>query len=159
MVKIENPALNGAELIRELKKTGTSASKLELATQLLGFIHRKEKRIARADELIDAMEQAGQTDKYLKWPRTPNLTLQKAYTLARTGKWSGPVEEVEPAVEDLILAGQKLPDEAVKSPLEEMVTAPMPSKADTLPETEADLVPAPKGRQKPGVIPTPAVVV
>ena len=103
------------------------------------------------DELIDAMEQAGVTDKYLKWPRTPDLTLQKAYALARTGTWAGAVEVAEPSVEDMILAGQKLPEDAAKSPLEEMVTAPPMNPADALPESEFDLKPAPKGRPKVAV--------
>ncbi len=142
MVKIEDPKLNGAELIRELKKTGTSDGKLEFASQLLGFIHRKEKRVARADELIDAMEKQGLMPGYDHWPITPPLTLQKAYALARTGKWEGPTEAKEPTIEDMILAGETLADMGeVKSPIESMVESPAPTPADTKADTIMGLKP------------------
>ncbi len=126
MVAIDKPKFNGAELIRELKKTGTAPAKLELATSLLGFINRTERRIARADEIIDAMEKAGIMPGYEQWPRTPELTLQKAIALATTGVWDGKKEVVETPLEELLLAGLPVPEpeEAPVTPLEKMVLAP-----------------------------------
>ncbi len=118
MVKIEDPKLNGAELIRELKKTGTSDGKLEFASQVLAFTFRKEKRVARADEIIDAMEKQGVMVGYEAWQPTPPLTLQKAYALARTGVWQGPVEEREVPVEELILNNEQLPEAVAKTAVE-----------------------------------------
>ncbi len=154
MAVIVNPKLNGAELIRELKKTGTGPAKLELASQLLGFIHRTEKRIATAVEIIDAMEKAGIMDGFLQWPQTPTLTLTKAITLATTGVWVGPVEVVELSIEELILAGRELPpeEEPVAPPLEKMVLEPDgiggPGENKNKMETATQLQPA--SAKKPG---------
>ena len=135
MPVIANPKLNGAELIRDLKKTGTSPAKLELASQLLGFLWRTEKRVASANEIIDALEKSGIMDPYKAHPVTPPLTLKKAITLASTGKWDGPVEVTELSLEEKILAGDTL---AVApppvTPLEAMSvpgsSEPLPSDAD-----------------------------
>ncbi len=130
MAVIENAKLNGAQLLKEMAKTGTGAVKLALPRQILAFVHRKENRIARADELIDVMEKAGVIDPYKDFPPTPHLTLQKARALAITGTWDGPVESVEVPVEELLLAGQKLPEEPKKPVTEEAVEPANPFDAD-----------------------------
>ncbi len=152
MAAIADPKLNGAELVRELKKTGTSPNKLELATQLLGFIHRKENRIATAVEIIDAMEKAGRMEGYMQWDKTPELTLKKAVTLATTGKWDGPVETTELSIEDRLLAGMELPPEEVeKTSLEEMAEAgDVPLASDGKTQAVADLKPAIGPKRGPG---------
>jgi hypothetical protein len=127
MATIKDAKLNGAELLRELAKTGTSDAKLALPRQVLSFIHRKEKRVARADELIDAMEKAGVREPFAAFPQTPELTLKKAMALATTGRWDGPTEAKEPTVEELILAGQPVPEEVAPPVAEEAVTSPAES--------------------------------
>jgi hypothetical protein len=132
MAVITDPKLNGAELLRELVKTGTSDAKLALARQVLAFVHRAEKRVASAAELIEAMEKAGRMEPFLKdanghpIPPTPDLTLKKALVLATTGAWNGPVEERAPTVEELILAGQPVPEAPKPSAVEAAVSAPPP---------------------------------
>ena len=114
MAVIENAKLNGAQLIAELAKTGTGDKFLELPRQVLGFIHRKEKRIASAAEIIDVMEKAGVHDKFKDWRQTPELTLKKAIALAMTGEWNPAATPKVLPVEELLLAGQVLPPEEVK---------------------------------------------
>jgi hypothetical protein len=146
MAAIKDAKLNGAELIRELAKTGTADAKLALARHVLGFVHRKEKRVARADEIIDAMEKAGRIEPFLDHPTTPPLTLTKAVALATTGKWAGPVEVFEPTVEDLILAGETLPEPAERPAAEQAVSEPA-AEPYTMKDSLA-LKPVPKA--KPG---------
>lgn len=121
MATIENAKLNGAELLKALAQTGTSDSKLALPRQVLGFTARKEKRIATANEIVDVMEKAGVMAPFADHPRTPDLTLRKALALATTGKWDGPTEVAELPIEEILLAGQQLPDEPKKPAAEEAV--------------------------------------
>lgn len=138
MAVIKDARLNGAELVRELAKTGTADAKLALARQVLAFVHRKEKRVATAAEVIEAMEWAGMKEPYKGHPRTPELTLLKARGLALKGKWDGPVEERIPTVEERILAGDDLPPETPPpSAVEEALTAPE-AEPETLAEALAN---------------------
>jgi hypothetical protein len=136
MAVIENAKLNGAELVRELAKTGTADAKLALPRQVLAFVHRREKRIASAAEVIDAMEWAGVKAEYLDHPPTPELTLRKARALALTGVWEGPTEKPEPTVEDRILAGAGVP-EPPEPPAADRAVSAGPPEPETLAEALA----------------------
>ncbi len=127
MAAITDAKLNGAELMRELAKTGTADAKLALPRKVLAFVWRTENRVATANELIDAMEKAGTREPYLDYPQTPDLTLKKATALAVRGVWNGPVEEKVPPVEDLILGGAPaLEEEPAKTVAERAVESPNP---------------------------------
>lgn len=158
MATTESAKLNGAELLKELAATGTSAAKLHHPRQLLAFIFRKEKRVAKASELIDAMEKAGVMAPFDVWPPTPPLTLQKARALAATGRWDGPVEVIEVPVEEQILAGD-LSDEPDPTPGEALAEKFDP-KGDCTLETDLVLKPVSRGpgRPKKAPAPTPATV-
>jgi hypothetical protein len=153
----ESAKLNGAELIRELVRTGTADAKLALPRQILAFTHRKEKRVATAKELIDAMEKAGIMAPFQEWAKTPDLTLQKARTLAATGKWDGPLEVVEPTVEELLLAGTDLPPEPEKPAAEQAVDAadPFNPTGDCTLEDDLTLKPVKRGPGRPKSAPAP----
>lgn len=110
MLAVENPQVNGAELLKRLAETGTGAAKLELPRQLLAFTHRKYGKIATANEVLDALEKGG----------APELTLAKAKEIAATGKYDPAAKAPETPVEELLLAGAALPPEPVKPALEEM---------------------------------------
>jgi hypothetical protein len=120
MVTLEKPAVNGAELIDRLAQTGTGDNKLALPRALLGYHHRKEHRVARPDELIDAMEKAGRFAGYEQWPETPPLTLEKARAIAATGVWSPALRPAAVPVEQLILAGGTVPEPAAPEAAVEM---------------------------------------
>lgn len=159
MATTDGAKLNGAELIRELVKTGTADAKLVLPRQILAFIHRKEKRVATARELIDPMEKAGIMAPFHEWAKTPDLTLQKARTLAATGKWEGPVEVIEPTVEELLLAGTDLPPEPEAPAAEQAVEAhPFDPKGDCKLEDDLVLKPVARGPGRPKKTPAPAPV-
>lgn len=111
MVPVKDPKVNGAQLLKELAATGTAAAKLLPASQLLAFVHRKEKRIADANEVIDVLERCGLPGAYEGYPATPDLTLRKARAIAEKGKWDGITEVAELPVWETLLAGQELPDE------------------------------------------------
>lgn len=164
MVPVENPVLNGAQLLKKLVETGTGAQKLTPASNLLEFVYRKEKRIATANEVIDVLEQAGVTDIYSGWPRTPDLTVMKARALAATGQWNGTVEVAEVPVWDALLAGQPLPDpEEDKTVVEQAAVEFDPGRPGFLPdehkmERTLELKPAPRRtvRRAPVLAPAPA---
>jgi hypothetical protein len=152
MAVITDPKLNGAELLRELVKTGTADAKLALARHVLGFVHRKEKRVASAAEIIEAMEKAGRMEPYQHYPVTPPLTLQKALVLATTGAWTGPVEATEPTVEELILAGQAVPEAPEPTAAEQAVADPGPEPNTLREALELKPVAKPKSQKKPAPV-------
>lgn len=142
MAIVEKAVLNGAELIKALAATGTGDDKLELPRQMLAFIKRKENRILSATEVIDILEKAGVTDNFAAWPRTPALTLEKARSLAATGKWEL-AEKEEIPVEELILSGAELPPEAEPTS-EEKFAEEFNSQTDFKEEMALGLKPAEK---------------
>ena len=162
MAVIAKPVMNGAQLIQALVKSGTGDGKMVLPRMHLAFIKRKENRIASAVEIIDIMEKAGVTEALAAWPRTPELTLQKALALASTGSWEGAVDHVEIPVEELLLAGTELPPEEEKPIEEQMVEQFDPNEGYKM-EPALGLTPPKKNKggrppkQKP-VLSTPTVI-
>lgn len=149
MAVVKNAKLDGAELIRALAKSGTGDDKLKIARMHLSFIHRKENRVATAAEIIDVLEKAGVTDALKTWPRTPELTLEKALAFAESGAWAPKTGPDETPVEELLLSGRELPPENEKPIEEQMVEEFDPSAVKEEAPLALKRVPKPKPAKKP----------
>ena len=93
---------NGAELVKRLAASGTPDAKLAPARRLLADLHRAERRVANAAEVLAALEDALGPD---------HMTVAKARQIADTGRWVRPAAaEVRSIEEELLAAAAKPAD-------------------------------------------------
>lgn len=127
MVAVENPVLNGAQLVKALAESGAGARTMEPARECLRLYHTKYGKVAPANEVLAALGDCGEPGTpYQRFRAVSAASLDKARALAETGAWVPPKHREEVPIEQLLLDGaEKLPE------------APKP-KAPAAPEAPGD---------------------
>lgn len=90
--------MNGAELTRELGKSGTGERKLNVCREKLAEVKSRENRIATAEEVILALQDSEAVGE---------VTLAKAYKIAGITQWAVEVAKAhaELPIEEQLLGG------------------------------------------------------
>lgn len=110
MVAVEKAVLNGAQLADALAKSGSGVRTLAPVRECLLEVHKKYNRIATANEVLAALEGAGDpASPYGKFREVTAAALDKARQLAETGKWLAPEHREEKPIEQLLLEGASVP--------------------------------------------------
>lgn len=109
MVAVENPVLNGAQLVKAMADSGAGVRTLAPARERLAEYHRKYGTVAPANEILAALDAANVSAR----------SLDKAKQLAETGRWVPPEKRHEVPVEERLLAGMALPEAPAAAPVPE----------------------------------------